>query len=247
MAELYEQGKERIIVMDATALEETIRLHGLWIDGKTGGVRANLYRANLTDANLAYADLTGANLTGANLTDANLTGANLYRAILTNANLADANLAYANLTSAILTGANLTNASLTYANLYRASLTRANLTDANLTDANLTRATLPHFTICPEEGEFIAWKKLQNNVVAKLLIPAESKRTSSLIGRKCRAEFVKVISFVNSSESIGYAKHASTPYVVGQTVKPDSYDDDIRVECTHGIHFFMTNREAENY
>ena len=28
--------------MDATALKETIRLHGLWIDGKTGGVRANL-------------------------------------------------------------------------------------------------------------------------------------------------------------------------------------------------------------
>ena len=168
--------------------------------------------------------------------------ANLTNAILTNANLADANL-----TDAILTDANLADANLYRANLYRANLTRANLTSANLTDANLTRATLPHFTICPEEGEFIAWKKLQNNVVAKLLIPAESKRTSSLIGRKCRAEFVKVISFVNSSESIGYAKHASTPYVVGQTVKPDSYDDDIRVECTHGIHFFMTNREAENY
>ena len=138
-------------------------------------------------------------------------------------------------------------ANLTNANLYRAILTDVNLANADLTDANLTRATLPHYTICPEEGEFIAWKKLQNNVVAKLLIPAESKRTSSLVGRKCRAEFVKVISFVNSSESIGYAKHDSTPYIVGQTVKPDSYDDDIRVECTHGIHFFMTNREAENY
>ena len=198
--------------MDATALEETIRLHMLWIDGKAGGVRANL--------------------TNAYLYRANLTPANLYRAILTDANLTNADLTNADLTGAILT---------------RANLTRANLTDANLTDANLTRATLPHFTICPEEGEFIAWKKLQNNVVAKLLIPAESKRTSSLIGRKCRAEFVKVISFVNSSESIGYARHDSTPYVVGQTVKPDSYDDDIRVECTHGIHFFMTNREAENY
>ena len=258
--------------MDATALEETIRLHGLWIDGKTGGVRANLtyanlyranlYRANLTNANLYRADLTNADLTGANLyranltdadltdanlTDADLTDTNLYRADLYRANLTNANLTDANLTDAILTYAILTNANLTYANLTNANLTDANLTDANLTDANLTRATLPHFTICPEEGEFIAWKKLQNNVVAKLLIPAESKRTSSLIGRKCRAEFVKVISFVNSSESIGYAKHGSTPYIVGQTVKPDSYDDDIRVECTHGIHFFMTNREAENY
>ena len=203
--------------------------------------------ANLTDANLTSANLTDADLTGAILTNANLYRANLYRANLTDANLTDANLTDANLADAILTYANLTDAILTNANLYRANLTDAILTGANLTDANLTGATLPHFTICPEKGEFIAWKKLQNNVVAKLLIPAESKRTSSLIGRKCRAEFVKVISFVNSSESIGYAKHASTPYVVGQTVKPDSYDDDIRVECTHGIHFFMTNREAENY
>ena len=223
--------------MDATALEETIRLHGLWIDGKTGGVRANLTNAILTGANLTGAILYRAILTNANLAYANLTGAILTDAILTGANLTGAIL-----TDDILTGANLTNANLTYAILTDAILTRA-----NLTDANLTRATLPHFTICPEEGEFIAWKKLQNNVVAKLLIPAESKRTSSLVGRKCRAEFVKVISFVNSSESIGYAKHDSTPYIVGQTVKPDSYDDDIRVECTHGIHFFMTNREAENY
>jgi len=213
--------------MDATALKETIRLHVLWIGGKAGGIRANLTNANLYRANLYRANLYRADLTGANLTGANLTGANLYRAILTNANLAYASLTGAILTDAILTG--------------------AILTGANLANANLTRATLPHFTICPEEGEFIAWKKLQNHVVAKLLIPAESKRTSSLVGRKCRAEFVKVISFVNSSESVGYAKHDSTPYIVGQTVKPDSYDDDIRVECTHGIHFFMTNREAENY
>jgi len=116
-----------------------------------------------------------------------------------------------------------------------------------LTRATLTRATLPHFTICPEEGEFIAWKKLQNGVVVKLLIPAESKRTSSLVGRKCRAEFIKVISFINSSESVGYAKHDGTPYAIGQIVKSDSYDDDIHVECTHGIHFFMTKREAEDY
>ena len=228
--------------MDATALEETIRLHGLWIDGKTGGVRANLTDTNLYRADLYRANLTNANLAGANLTDTNLTDTNL-----TGANLTNASLTYAILTDAILTRANLYRANLTGADLTGAILTNANLYRANLANANLTRATLPHFTICPEKGEFIAWKKLQKSIVAELLIPAESKRTSSLVGRKCRAEFVKVISFVNSSESIGYAKHDSTPYIVGQTVKPDSYDDDIRVECTHGIHFFMTNREAENY
>ena len=51
-------------------LSETLRLHQLWLEGKAGGVRANLSGANLSGANL-----TGADLSGATLTEANLTGA----------------------------------------------------------------------------------------------------------------------------------------------------------------------------
>ena len=36
-------------------------------------------------------------------------------------------------------------------------------------------------------------------------------------------------------------------YRVGKTVESDSYDDDIRVECSHGIHFFLTRKEAEEW
>jgi hypothetical protein len=32
-----------------------------------------------------------------------------------------------------------------------------------------------------------------------------------------------------------------------QEAKADNYDPGIRVECTAGIHFFMTRREAEEY
>jgi len=38
-----------------------------------------------------------------------------------------------------------------------------------------------------------------------------------------------------------------TEYKVGETVKPDSFDDNPFVECTHGIHFFITRQEAEDY
>jgi hypothetical protein len=38
-----------------------------------------------------------------------------------------------------------------------------------------------------------------------------------------------------------------TEYREGQMVYPDSYDDDIRVDCTHGIHFWLTRREAETW
>jgi hypothetical protein len=134
----------------ALNLPEVLRLHQLWLDGKAGGIRADLTganltradltRANLTDAYLTHANLACANLADANLTDANLTGAYLACANLTDANLTDANLTGANLTRADLTRANLTDAYLTGASLAGAYLADANLTDANLTRANLTRA-----------------------------------------------------------------------------------------------------------
>lgn len=36
-------------------------------------------------------------------------------------------------------------------------------------------------------------------------------------------------------------------YRLGEVAREPSYDDDIRVECTSGIHFFITKQEAENY
>jgi hypothetical protein len=34
-------------------------------------------------------------------------------------------------------------------------------------------------------------------------------------------------------------------YRQGETVRPDSYSDDIRLECAPGIHFCLTREEAE--
>ena len=36
-------------------------------------------------------------------------------------------------------------------------------------------------------------------------------------------------------------------YKVGKTVYPDGFDEDRWNECSNGIHFFMTRREAELY
>ncbi len=139
-----------------------------------------------------------------------------------------------------LRGANLRGADLCGADLCDADLSGANLRGANLRGADLSGANLTHFQICPEEGSFIAWKKLLDGVVCKLEIPAEAKRTSSLVGRKCRAEFARVL------EGEGISYYGGT-YTVGEIVRPDSYDDDIRIECSHGIHFFITRKEAEEY
>jgi len=128
-------------------LKKIISLHGLWLAGEVGGIRADLQGANLRDAdlqyaNLQYADLLGANLRGADLLGANLRDADLQGADLQYANLRGANLQGANLRGADLLGANLRGANLQYANLQYANLQGADLQGANLRDADLQYANL---------------------------------------------------------------------------------------------------------
>ena len=129
------------------------------------------------------------------------------------------------------------------ANLIYADLRGANLWGANLEGADLEGVKLPPFQICPQEGSFYGYKKTTKGVV-KLCIPAGAKRTNSLIGRKCRASEV----FVVDGEGVGGTgtHYKGILYNKGRIVCED-YDDDIRVECTKGIHFFMTREEAEEW
>lgn len=176
---------------------------------------------------------------GADLRGANLYGANLRRANLREANLRRANLRGADLYGADLRGANLYEAELGDANLCEADLREADLREADLCDVDLHGANLSAFQMCPEEGSFIAWKKVDTGVI-KLLIPAAAKRTSSLVGRKCRAEYVIVLKGSGKSSRGGL-------YEQGKEYHADSYNPDIRVECSHGVHFFMTRKEAEKF
>jgi hypothetical protein len=42
-------------------------------------------------------------------------------------------------------------------------------------------------------------------------------------------------------------KDPSFVYKVGMTVQPDTYDPNPLVECSNGIHFFISRAEAEAY
>jgi hypothetical protein len=65
-----------------------------------------------------------------------------------------------------------------------------------------------------------------------------------LVGRKCRASHVLVLE--GSGNSPIHTWNA-LEYEEGEIVVADSYDDDIRIECTNGIHFYMTRKEAEDW
>ena len=140
-------------------------------------------------------------------------------------------------------------ANLDGANLDGASLDGANLGGANLCGANLNKVKNLRHTILPE-GDIIGYKKLRNGKIAKILIPKEAKRVCSPIGRKCRAEYAEVLEIRDGRKrsKIGKSQHDSTfKYKVGEIVRPNKFDDDIRVECSNGIHFFITLQEAKEY
>ena len=195
------------------------------------------------------ADLRDADLSGADLSRAYLRGANLSRAYLRGADLRGANLSRAYLRGADLRGADLSDADLSDADLRGANLRGADLRGADLSDADL-RGAEGIAIACPSDGAFTAWKKLHNGAIAKLLIPENAKR-SSATGRKCRCDRALVLAIYdrdgNAIESETSARTPGFVYKVGEHIVPDSFDDDRWNECSHGIHFFITRTEAEEY
>lgn len=215
--------------MDKEKLQKILESHKAWLAGGAGE------RANLGGADLSYADLSDANLGGAVLSNADLRGAVLNRAALVYANLG---------------GANLRDASLGGANLRSAYLIGANFSGANLSGADLSGVRHNEYTAffalqCPEEGSFVAWKKCVDNVIVKLLIPEDAKR-SSATSRRCRASKAVVLEVIGAEKGISTSDEDFV-YEVGKEVVPDSFDDDRWKECSHGIHFFITRKEAEDY
>ena len=164
------------------------------------------------------------------------------------ANLRGADLEEANLEEANLRGADLRGANLRGANLGEANLRGADLREADLREANL------EYKITPEEGAFLAWKqahsKTRKKVILKLEIPKDAKRISTYSSRKCRASKARVLEVFNKNGKRTNIKYLISQhddgfqYQKGQTIIPDSFDNDPRAECSHGINFLMTMQEA---
>jgi len=196
--------------------------------------RANLSHANLSHAYLNHANLSHAYLNGADLGGADLSGADLRGAYLRGADLSRADLSYADLSRAYLRDVDLSGADLRGADLSGADLSRAYLSDADLAQVVATRSIVA-------DGDIVGWKKLADGTICKLKIPEAAKRVGGVVGRKCRAEYALVL------EGEGISKRTNFAYSVGAVVTPDSFDFNPLVECSHGIHFFITRQEAEDY
>ena len=210
-------------------------------------------KADFSSCDLGGVNLSGANLSGADLGGANLSGAYLSDANLIYADLRGAYLRYANLSGANLGGANLGGADLSGAYLGGAYLGGADLSGVNLSGANLSGAKeVPYIPmVCPEEGDFIGWKKTGDKIV-KLRIPEDALRSSATT-RKCRCNKAEVVEIYNIDGTIADERIVSSSYdssftyEVGKTVEVQDFDTNRWNECTKGIHFFINRQEAINY
>jgi hypothetical protein len=239
--------------MEAKELQKILDDHKKWLNNK-GDKRADLQGADLQGVDLRGADLRGVFLQGANLRGADLRGAYLQGAYLQGAYLQGVFLQGADLQGADLQGVDLERAFLQGAYLRGADLQGvflqgANLRGTDLRGVDLRGADLPDFQI--PEGYLIVWKQGLRNTLIKLAIPIEAKRTANLKNRKCRAEFADVLEiFDQNDNNIQETKNWNIDYEliykVGERIYPDKYDDDIRLDCTSGIHFFLTKQEAQN-
>ena len=236
-------------------LNKILEEHKHWIDEDCKNweeMRADLHNADLRGADLRGADLHNADLRGADLHNAYLSGACLLNANLSGANLYNAYLRGADLHNAYLSGANLLGADLRGADLHNADLSGANLLGADLRSAK----NVPYIPmVCPEEGDFIGWKKAEGNkdkVIVKLRIPSDAKRSSATT-RKCRCSKAEVIAIYNldgteEGETTCHSDYDNSfIYEVGKTVEVTNFSEDRWSECAKGIHFFINRQEAIDY
>ena len=229
---------------------------------------ADLRGVDLRGANLSNVDLNGAYLSDAILNYANLSGADLSNvylsgAILNYAELSGADLRGAELRGADLKGADLSDADLRYADLSNvdlngaylsdAHLRRANLSGANLNSTNLNGINLKGTVLDKEEqirkgiklsNPITGWKKCKGGVIVKLEIP-RGAMVFSINNDKCRTDKAIVKEIFGADRAFSMHKYFS--YYVGDKIEVYNFNCEYNIECTEGIHFFRTRKEAENY
>ena len=233
-------------------LIDILNKHKYYLEDKIENIehRADLRGADLSDADLRGVDLSNADLRGADLSNTDLRGADLSGANLRGADLSCAYLSDVNLSGANLRGADLSCAYLSDVNLSGANLRGADLSCADLRGADLSGAIA--YQVPPSCGAFIGWKKVMNNLIVKLKILEDSKR-SSAFSRKCRCDKALVLDIQkingeSANTSIAVSKYQKDfEYEIGEVVQVEDFDNNRFNECTSGIHFFITRDEAVNY
>ncbi len=194
---------------------------------------------------------------------ANLEGASFKNAYLRNTDFSQANLQRVEFEGARISSTDFTGADLRAANFrdceaelhlgpnkFRTSDLRGCIAHAsffkrtNMVGVKLDDDLAKRLTIIPE-GEFVAWKKTREGVM-KIRIPASARRSNATT-RKCRAEYVVPIEMPEGYTECHSSYDYGFTYRLNEIARCNAWNHDRWMECSGGIHFFLTREEAENY
>lgn len=142
--------------------------------------------------------------------------------------------------------ANLHGADLHGADLRCANLRCANLYGANLCGANLDQKE-QHRKGVIIQNKISGWKKCRNNVFVKLEIP-KGAIVFCINGSKYRTNVAKIVKIEGGDGKKAVSNYDENfVYKLGKTIKVNDFDCMYNVECSTGIHFFRTKKEAVEY
>src|SRR5574344_1282249 len=141
----------------------------------------------------------------------------------------------ADLRGADLSGANLHGADLSGANLHGAALRGANLSGTYLDEKEQFRKGVIL------KKPMMGYKKLADGSICVLSIP-KGAIVFSINGSKCRTNKAKVL------EGGGVSCYDNEfTYEKGKSYEIEDFDLAYNEECSTGIHFFKTRKEAEEH
>ena len=192
-------------------------------------------------------------------------------AFISECNFNDTSIECSDLTDASFIECEFKQSSLNSSKLYCADFSQCTLEDTSLHDANCTNAAFRecnfnamkynectcNFALnCPEKGSFTAFKKAYLNdgtpAIVELRVPSDALRSSATT-RKCRVSKAKVVSITSLDGKTAYKQNAYSMfsrrfvYKIGEEVKVDNFDKNRWIECSTGIHCFITRNEAVQY
>lgn len=204
--------------MKKEEINEILKNHQMWLDGRDCGVYADI----------SDEDLCGANLIGANLYDATLYGANLCEANLYNANLRGADLRYANLRCANICGTDFCGANL--------------LGVKNIPFIPMVCPDFGPFIGFKKASKYIIQLKIPSDA------KRSSATTRKCRCDKAKVVAIQNLDGTNANvNAVRSNRDPRFIYEIGKTVSVKNFDDDRWNECSTGIHFFINRQEAVEY
>lgn len=237
-------------------LNVILNKHERWL--KTNGYKGE--QAIFINLDLSYLDFFRRNLREVKF----------YDCIISDSRFSESNMVESYFCDCKIKKCNFTNTTLKSADFIRCCISNINLHKANLLDVVFDNTTLDNvyydettafFALqCPEKGSFVGYKKVWDNIedwyyIIEMFIPKSAKR-SSATSRKCRASKVKVLkiekydkndNYIEDVDEVINYKYTETKYKIDEYTFPDSFDTNRWKECSNGIHFFVTKKEAINY